>query len=106
MADQKISELTASTNLTSEDLLHLVNDPNGTPTNQKIDVKKVFGKVPANTMINGTFEANTTSIRVSTSSTPSNSTAAGVHGNIKWDTSYIYVCTANNVWKRVTLASF
>ena len=44
MADQKISELTASTNLTSEDLLHLVNDPNGTPTNQKIDVKKVLVK--------------------------------------------------------------
>lgn len=32
--------------------------------------------------------------------------SAGQPGQIVWDTNYIYVCTATNVWKRVALLSF
>lgn len=32
--------------------------------------------------------------------------SAGQPGQIVWDTNYIYVCTATNVWKRVALTSF
>ena len=39
-------------------------------------------------------------------STPANSTATGVMGQFTFDTNYFYICTANNVWKRVTLNSF
>ena len=106
MADTKVSGFTEATTVTVEDLLHLIDDPNGTPTNKKLTIRNLFGKVPANTLINGTFEANTNSIRVTSTSTPANSTATGLHGTLKWDASYIYVCTANNVWKRATLASF
>lgn len=38
--------------------------------------------------------------------TPANSTADGINGQIKWDASYIYICTSNNVWKRSTLSGF
>jgi hypothetical protein len=33
-------------------------------------------------------------------------TSTGTTGSIVWDGSYIYVCTASNVWKRVALSSF
>jgi hypothetical protein len=38
--------------------------------------------------------------------TPASSTAAGTVGDFAADTSYIYVCTANNTWKRSSLTSF
>lgn len=39
-------------------------------------------------------------------STPANSTANGVQGQITWDSGYIYVCVANGTWKRSALSSF
>jgi hypothetical protein len=37
---------------------------------------------------------------------PANSGATGTVGDIGWDSSFIYVCTAANTWKRVALSSF
>ena len=37
--------------------------------------------------------------------TPSGTTA-GNPGNVAFDSSYLYICTAKNVWKRVALTSF
>jgi len=38
--------------------------------------------------------------------TPADAGAAGVTGNIAWDSSYVYVCTATNTWKRVAIATW
>ncbi len=40
------------------------------------------------------------------SQAPASSTAAGTAGQISFDSNFIYVCIAKNVWKRVALASF
>jgi len=37
---------------------------------------------------------------------PSSATATGTAGEIRWDASYIYVCTATNTWKRVAIATW
>ena len=102
MADQKISELTEQTSAAGEDLIHLVDDPSGTPINKKITVQSLFQNVPTELKTNSSFEANTNAIRISTSSTPAN-TATALHGEMRWDANYIYVATANNSWKRATL---
>lgn len=106
MADKKISELTSATSMGAGDVFSIVTDLTGTPGNRKITNKKVFGRVNSNTIINATFQANTANVRFTIQSTPANSTANGLHGQIKWDASYLYVCTANNNWKRVALTSF
>ena len=41
-----------------------------------------------------------------TTATPANSSATGTTGTIEWDSSYIYVCTAPNTWKRCSLSSW
>ena len=43
---------------------------------------------------------------VSTTSTPASATASGTTGTIAWDSSYIYVCTATNTWKRTAISTW
>ena len=58
MADKKVTQLTALTSPNDEDLLLLVDDPNGTPVNKKITVKSMFGAVPSKTAISGTLSVS------------------------------------------------
>jgi hypothetical protein len=37
---------------------------------------------------------------------PATSTSTGIEGDVRMDSSYIYVCTATNTWKRIALSSF
>jgi hypothetical protein len=43
---------------------------------------------------------------LASSGTPASATATGITGTINWDSSYIYVCTATNTWKRTSIASW
>jgi hypothetical protein len=106
LADQKISQLSTHTLPAGEDLLLVVDDPSGSPINKKLPLSTLFGKVAANTVINGTFTANTNSIRISNALTPANSTATSVAGSISWDANYLYITTAANTIKRVALTAF
>ena len=45
-------------------------------------------------------------LRIRTSRTPSSSSAPGNVGEICWDSTYIYVCTATNTWKRAGMTSW
>lgn len=38
--------------------------------------------------------------------TPSSATDTGIAGEIAWDASYLYVCTATDTWKRVALSTW
>lgn len=62
MADKKVSELSAITNLSGDDLLLVVNDPSGTPTSNKVTVTNLFANVVPNVVHKGTVtaRANTT----------------------------------------------
>lgn len=51
------------------------------------------------------LDINGYSIRIRNSATKTGG-AAGSVGTICWDSSYIYVCTASNTWKRAALSSF
>lgn len=41
-----------------------------------------------------------------TTRTPASATATGTTGTVCWDSSYIYVCTATDTWKRVAIATW
>jgi hypothetical protein len=117
MADQKVSQLPLLTSPASEDLVLIIDNPNGTPSSKSITLKILFGNIPANTSIVGTLDVSGNStfsqvkitgdaITVQASRTPANSTISIAKGTIFWDSSYIYVATANNVVKRASLQSF
>ena len=54
----------------------------------------------------GLLDVADNKIRVRTAQTPASATATGNQGEIAWDASYLYVCTATNTWKRAALASW
>lgn len=43
---------------------------------------------------------------IANNATPANSSANVTHGTVWFDSNYLYVATANNVLKRVSLSSF
>ena len=61
----------------------------------------------------GTTSAPTTKLdvngdlfRLRTAKTPSSSSATGNAGEFCWDSTYLYICTATNTWKRVAWSTF
>jgi len=89
---KKITELSAMTAPTADDLLVIVDDVAGTPITKKVTVGNLLGNTSANVVIYN--------------STPANSTITVKKGTILFDTSYLYVAVANNTLKRVALSSF
>lgn len=87
MADssKKISELPTAANVAASDRLLVLRDPSGTPSVRTVNVS--------------VFSANL----VLSNSVPANSSANGLVGTIRYDSSYVYICVANNTWKRATL---
>lgn len=89
---KKITELTALAAPSADDLMVIVDDPSGTPVTKYVTVGNLLGNSAANVVIYN--------------STPANSTITVKKGTLMFDTSYLYVATANNTLKRVALTAF
>ena len=50
--------------------------------------------------------ANSREIPIITNKTPASAGASGVKGEIAWDSSYLYVCVADDTWKRVAISTW
>ena len=49
------------------------------------------------------LDVNSNIIRLRTAKTPASAGASGNQGDICWDASYLYICTATNTWERAAI---
>lgn len=84
----KTSELPTAANVAATDRLMVLRDPTGGPSLRTV----AFSTVSANLLISN--------------SAPANSSASGLAGEVRYDSTYLYICISNNNWKRLTLESF
>jgi len=82
---KKVSELPTAANVASTDRVLVLRDPAGAPSVRTVNV--------------GVFAAN---LQIS-NAVPGTAASSGLPGTIRYDSSYIYVCVANNTWKRAAL---
>jgi hypothetical protein len=127
MADKKVSGLSTQTTPASEDLLLIIDDPNGVPASKKITLKTLFGNVTANTDLSGAkhivrsansvFTANVnitnvlranTFIRViATNPSTNNTTTEGWKvGEMRVSNTYLYMAMNATTIKRVPFQTF
>jgi len=90
MADnsKKVSELPTASNVASTDRVLVLRSPASNASVRTVP----FSDLSANIIISN--------------SAPANSSSNGTAGTIRYDSSYVYICTANNTWKRASLSTW
>jgi len=134
VADKKVSQLTALASSSAEDLVLIIDDPNGTPASKKITIKNFFGAIPSNTVFNARvrmtsnvtivssntviganvnitgnalLKANNVILTLRTTPASNNATTAGYkNGQVFFTNTYIYVAVNGTTLKRAALSTF
>lgn len=103
---KKISELTAHTAPSSDDLLVIVDSPSSNAVTKKVTVGNFFANVAANVAVQDNYYLSTKNLIVRRKETPDPQTAVPPAGSFFFDDNYLYVVTSNGTIKRASLSTF
>lgn len=103
---KKISELTALTAPSPDDLLVIVDSPSSNAVTRKVTVGNLFTNSSSNVTVSDTKYLSANNLIVRRKQTPNSSSDAELLGSIFFDDNYLYVVTSNGTIKRVSLNTF
>jgi hypothetical protein len=69
-------------------------------------LERATGNVGLGATPTAKLDINSDVLRLRTAKTPASAGATGNAGDICWDASYLYVCTATNTWRRIAHATW
>jgi hypothetical protein len=92
---KKGTELTTTASVSGDALIFVVTDPSS---------NAVTKTVTALNLLSNSANVRATSIKGTTA--PATANATGVAGEIRYDSTYVYVCVATNTWKRAQLSTW
>ncbi len=83
-------------------------EPVETSTGSGVKYLASFGTAasPDKVTINNAGDLTVSGNTIIATKTPASATATGTAGEVAWDSSYIYICTATNTWTRVAIATW
>lgn len=84
---KKVSQLPTAANVASTDRILVLRDPSGAPSVRTVNVDIIAANLTTGTV-------------------PATASDPGIAGTIRYNSSFIYVCVANNTWKRATLSTW
>jgi hypothetical protein len=95
----------------ADDSFNLVNEMNahmsfGTNGNERARLDASGNLGIGTSSPTAVLDVNANKMRLRTAKTPSSATDTGNAGDICWDSSYLYICTATNTWRRIAHASW
>jgi len=104
---KKASALPVSTGMAANDVLVGVVTLSSSPNSVIVSVASLFANsnVPFITVGNNALQTANLVI-TSPGYVPANSSGVGTKGMVLTDNNFIYVCIANNSWKRAALVTF
>jgi len=97
---KKITELVTHTNAPANNLLMIVHQPGlANVENRSISLSNLFANVSTNAVFTGAR------LNLPNTAVPATTGSNGIAGEIRYDSSFIYICISTNSWKRVNLSS-
>lgn len=109
MADRakKISELTALTQPSTDDLLVIVDSPANSAVTKQVTVQNFLNNSAANVTVANAYYLSANNLVVRRKATPvTSSGTSDLQGSIWFDENYVYVAVANGTIKRAALSTF
>lgn len=103
---KKISELTAITSPSPDDLLVIVDSPAANAATRKVTVGNFLANSSSNVTIANTKYLSANNLIIRRKQTPNSSADAELQGSVFYDDNYLYVVTSNGTIKRIPLSSF
>jgi len=109
MADRskKISELTALTAPSPDDLLVIVDSPSSNAITKKVTVGDFLANSSSNVTVANTKYLSANNLIIRRKQTPNSSSTPGeLQGSVFFDDNFLYVVTTSGTIKRIALSSF
>lgn len=108
MSDESttIPQMNAASTIGPNDLFVAVTNVSGNALTLKVTSNTLFNNSTFDITMGDSQSISVNTIHITKLTTPASSSATSNQGQIWFDGSYLYVATANNVIKRVTLDTF
>jgi hypothetical protein len=103
---RKGSTCPASTGLLGSDSLIAIATANSITNNAIVNTAILFANTNVPHVTVGNNALSTANLVIRSVVAPPISASNGVQGQMVWDSGFLYVCVANNSWKRTALVTF